>query len=143
MPGGETKVCLRFDRICAGGEDAFFLCCDESSSECALSRGDGGVEVGCKITPTPNLLAEPSRPIAIGMLELCLVCSIMVIQLTQLIQIQKLNFLFRDVAAKACEHRHEGSEVKPAGGRSAEPRSRILGSSDFAFVLGFLAGRVV
>ena len=65
MPGGETKVCLRFDRICAGGDDAFFLCCDESSSECALSCGDGGVEVGCKITPTPNLLAEPSRPRAI------------------------------------------------------------------------------
>lgn len=104
VPGGETKVCLRFDRICAGGDDAFFLCCDESSSECALSCGDGGVEVGCKITPTPNLLAEPSSPIAIGMLELCWSCSSVLIQL---IQYQKSNFLFRSVAAKACEHHHE------------------------------------
>jgi hypothetical protein len=94
-------VCLRFDRICAGGDAAFFLCCDESSSECALSCGDGGVEVGCKITPTPNLLAEPSRPMAMGMLESCLVCSIV---LFQSVQNQILNFLFRSAAAKACEH---------------------------------------
>jgi len=120
VPGGETKVCLRFDRICAGGDDAFLLCCDESSSECALSCGDGGVEVGCRITPTPSLLAEPSSPIAIGMLKLILVCLSAVIQL---IQLQKLNFLFRGVAAKACEHRHEARG-------SSEVESKIIGRNE-------------
>lgn len=62
-------MCLRFERICAGGEEAFFRDCEESSSEWALSCGDGGVEVGCRMTPTPSLLAEPSRPIAMGMLK--------------------------------------------------------------------------
>jgi hypothetical protein len=122
VPGGETKVCLRFDRICAGGDAALFLCCDESSSDCALSCGDGGVEVGCKITPTPNLLAEPSRPMAIGMLESCTVCLIV---LFQSVQNQKLNFLFRSAAAKACEHRREaqdGSEVESKCGQNEESR---------------------
>jgi hypothetical protein len=66
VPGGDTKVCLKFDRICAGGEEGFFRDGEESSSECALSCGDGGAEVGWSITPTPSLLAEPSRPIAMG-----------------------------------------------------------------------------
>lgn len=69
-------MCLRFERICAGGEAAFFRDREESSSEWALSCGDGGVEVGCKMTPTPSLLAEPSRPIAIGMLDVC--CDVLV-----------------------------------------------------------------
>ena len=70
MPGGDTKVCLRLARICTGGNE--FFGDGVSSSECALSCGDGGVEGrcvdggGCSMTPTPSLLAEPSRPIAIG-----------------------------------------------------------------------------
>ena len=123
-------MCLRFDKICAGGDDAFFLCCDESSSECALSCGDGGVEVGCKITPTPSLLAEPSRPIAMGILWLWLACSSALIQL---VQWQMLNFLFRGVAAEACEHGQrdglafstragEKSEVKSEAGRPSRDR---------------------
>ena len=70
MPGGETKVCLRLARICTGGDEFFED--GASSSECALSCGEGGVESrcsdgdGCNMTPTPSLLAEPSRPIAIG-----------------------------------------------------------------------------
>ena len=70
VPGGETKVCLKFERICTGGEEGFFRDCVESSSEWALSCGDGGAEVGCRMTPTPSLLAEPSRPIAMGMVKM-------------------------------------------------------------------------
>jgi len=111
VPGGETKVCLRFDRICAGGDDAFFLCFDESSSECALSCGDGGVEVGCKITPTPSLLAEPSRPIAIGMLTLVLD----VVECSNPVPVpapEELNFLFRNVTLR---QKHVNIVTKPAG----------------------------
>jgi hypothetical protein len=63
-------VCLRLARICTGGDEVFED--GASSSECALSCGEGGVEGrcadggGCSITPTPSLFAEPSRPIAIG-----------------------------------------------------------------------------
>jgi hypothetical protein len=64
-------VCLKFERICAGGEEGLFRDCEESSSEWALSCGDGGAEVGCSMTPTPSLLAEPSRPIAMGILRCC------------------------------------------------------------------------
>lgn len=70
MPGGETKVWRRFARISTGGEACFDLRGDAPSSECALSCGDGGESsrgaVGWRMMPTPNLLAEPSRPIATG-----------------------------------------------------------------------------
>jgi len=79
-------VCLRFERICAGGEEAFFRECEESSSEWALSYGDGGVEVGCSMTPTPSLLAEPSRPIAMGISKV--VVALLLMCLVQPVQIQ-------------------------------------------------------
>ena len=76
VPGGETKVCLRLASICTGGDVLFDSEYEVSSSECALSCGDGGIELravgrgGCSMIPTPSLLAEPSRPIAIGMVNI-------------------------------------------------------------------------
>lgn len=78
VPGGETKVCRRFASIWTGGEELFDCEDEASSSEKALSCGDGGDEFrcaelgGCSITPTPSLLAEPSRPIAIGIVDILL-----------------------------------------------------------------------
>ena len=68
-------MCLRLARICTGGDELLEREYEVSSSEWALSCGDGGVEVrasgcgGCNMMPTPSLLAEPSRPIAMGMVD--------------------------------------------------------------------------
>lgn len=67
-------MCRRLAKICTGGDELLEREYEVSSSEWALSCGEDGVEVctsgsgGCSMMPTPSLLAEPSRPIAIGML---------------------------------------------------------------------------
>lgn len=94
-------MCLRFDRMTAGGEEAFFRDCEESSSEWALSCGDGGVDVGCRITPTPSLFAEPSRPIAMGML--LIMCGVLDCTSFQY-QSRCRSVPLMQFAAIACDH---------------------------------------
>lgn len=91
-------MCRRFDKICAGGEERFCRFCEGSSSEWALSCGDGGVEVGCNMTPTPSLLAEPSRPIAIGILKAQCGSLVLVVTLVRVLSLISLGHQVRSAS---------------------------------------------